>query len=168
MLYPVPKPTPRAKKSQRPVRKMKAGHKASLEREAVRLWGRAVLMRDGYRCRIILQDGTRCPRVATDPHHIISRRYKAVKLDPRNGLAVCCHHHREDLNCLRDNVLRTIGQEEFDSLRDMAYRGCKNTDDDLDGHIQTLRGLIDEYENSREENATVHTADTQAEKAKSG
>jgi hypothetical protein len=142
MIYPAPKHKPQIKKARRFIPKVRKGLRASLEREASALWSRVVLTRDNYRCRIINPDGTRCASVGTDPHHIKSRRYKSTKWLPENGLTLCQHHHRVDLNNLTSNVIRTIGKEVFDRLSGLAYKGRNFTIEELQEQIIKLRKVL--------------------------
>jgi len=49
---------------------------------ADRKWSKAVRERDGHTCQ-------RCSRPAGESAHIIRRGYKATRLNPDNGLALC-------------------------------------------------------------------------------
>jgi len=57
------------------------------------LWRKACFRRRGYRCAIC--GGT----FGLEVHHIVKRRVKLLRWDPRNGLPVCrsCHDHHADL-----------------------------------------------------------------------
>ena len=57
-----------------------------LELTADRLWALLILARAGNRCQI-------CHKPRCQAAHIIPRRYKHFRHDPRNGLALCpvCH-----------------------------------------------------------------------------
>lgn len=49
----------------------------------------------GARCEMVHDDGTRCPRPATDPHEVWSRGRGGSILDRDNVLPLCrtCHDH---------------------------------------------------------------------------
>jgi len=139
MFFPCPKPIPKPKKTKNYIRHSKQGSFASLERKANSVWSKRVLKRDGYRCRIIMENGDRCNAPAHEAHHIIRRWYKAVKFNPDDGLAICQFHHREDVRNLKENTIRTVGQNEIDRLRKLAYTGAvPETEEDLRKIIERL------------------------------
>ena len=55
-------------------------------------WADAIKQAAGYRCSVI-----GCKRVATDAHHLESRRYEANRYGP--GIALCRYHHRMLHDC---------------------------------------------------------------------
>lgn len=61
----------------------------TLRNRADKLWSLAVRQRDG-KCR---RCGRTSPEVVLHGAHIISRRYKAIRWEPINGLCLCagCH-----------------------------------------------------------------------------
>jgi hypothetical protein len=80
-----PKPPKRARKAKRPLRR-KAKRKAKL-RDADKLFSEYIRKRDGWACR-----SCGAPwRIQCA--HIVSRRYRAVRWNPENALALCskCH-----------------------------------------------------------------------------
>ena len=92
-----PKPERRARKPRRPIPRVFAGGKRSrvpealrrhraLEEQADRLWSLIV------RATSPLCVRCRCKPV-TDPHHLVSRRYRALRWELDNGAPLCraCH-----------------------------------------------------------------------------
>lgn len=96
----------------------------TLRNKADRLWSLAIRQRDGQ-CR-------RCGRgsgeVTLQAAHVISRSYKAVRWDLRNGICLClgCHHwnHHQPVE-FSWWVQDLIGKELYESLRKeaLAYVG---------------------------------------------
>lgn len=92
--------------------------------KADKLWSLFIRQRDGS-CR-------RCGRgpgeVTLQAAHVISRRYKAIRWDERNGLALCvgCHHwgHKQPVE-FDWWVQEVIGKDTYEALRTaaLAYVG---------------------------------------------
>ena len=122
---PCPKPEKKGKKRKLYIRPVRAGKKTRTEHERMGLWIQECLKRDGYRCRVILPDGTRCKGRAFQVHHIIRRSYRNTRWYIDNGLSICTFHHLEDLSNLKENVIRTIGLDEFERLRVVAQGNVK-------------------------------------------
>lgn len=60
--------------------------------------------------------------------HIISRRYKATRHDPKNGLPLCFASHRfytEHPEAWKAFLFQVIGEEEYERLRRKALKGEK-------------------------------------------
>lgn len=99
----------------------------TLRNKADRLWSLMIRQRDG-RCR---RCGKEPPAVILQAAHVISRRYKAIRWDPRNGLALCvgCHHWNHHNPVEFDWwVKEEIGEETYDALRTeaLSYVGRVN------------------------------------------
>lgn len=75
------------------------------EDKADAAWRKAVKERAGYRCEV-------CQKPGFDAAHIISRRYKATRTDPKNGACLCRQHHREH----HAHVLKLYGRDAHDKL----------------------------------------------------
>jgi len=120
-MRPDPKPVKQGKKRKVYISPVKAGNQVRLEHEIMNLWIQAVLQRDGYRCRVILPDGTRCKGRATQAHHIHRRSYHNTRWDVDNGLGLCSFHHLEDLGNLKENTITAIGLDEYERLRALAH-----------------------------------------------
>jgi predicted restriction endonuclease len=68
--------------------------KPERDRMTQELFRRAVLKRDGNRCRALLPDGRRCPRaVGLVAHHIVGKAAGGSD-DVTNGVTLCGPHHR--------------------------------------------------------------------------
>lgn len=66
------------------------------------LWAKAVKVKSGGRCELCFSSK------ATESHHVISRRHKAVRWDVSNGVALCFECHRE----VHDGHIHLIPSEE--------------------------------------------------------
>lgn len=91
----------------------------TLRNRADRLWSEAVRVRDGscQRC------GRQRPEIVLQAAHVISRRYKAVRWNLLNGVALCmgCHHFAHMQPVEWDwKVQELIGKETYESLRSEA------------------------------------------------
>ena len=70
-------------------KKIKTFYKKERARDLLKLWGKVIFKRDGYRCQ---QCGNR--KGMLDPHHIIRKsKGNAPKYDIQNGVCLCrsCH-----------------------------------------------------------------------------
>lgn len=116
----------------------------TLRNKADKLWSQAVRQRDGV-CR-------RCGRgpeeITLQAAHVISRRYKAIRWDLRNGIALCmgCHHwgHKQPVE-FDWWVQELIGKETYESLREeaLSYVGrVKKVD--LEEVVLYLQARLDE------------------------
>lgn len=115
----------------------------TLRNKADRLWSLMIRQRDG-RCR-------RCdkepPEIVLQAAHVISRRYKAIRWDEQNGLALCvgCHHwgHKQPVE-FDWWVQGVIGREVYESLRKRAleYAG-RVARVDLKEIIEELQGKVE-------------------------
>ncbi len=68
---------------------------AELQTPEHRAWRQQVLRAAGYRCQAV-DSGKRCHIRAPErlfADHIVERKDGGAKLDPRNGQALCSHHH---------------------------------------------------------------------------
>lgn len=98
----------------------------NIEKTLDNLWQKAVKKRDNGRCRI-------CYDIATDAHHLVSRRNKSTRWDINNGIAVCrlCHrliHDKRVLLAIPDSVgrlSRQVGKFNSDD-REMIKAGLKD------------------------------------------
>lgn len=90
----------------------------TLRNKADRLWSEAVRARDGFcqRC------GRQPPEIVLQAAHVLSRRYKAIRWDLRNGLALClgCHHFAHKQPVEWDWFVRDRLGEMYDELRHEA------------------------------------------------
>lgn len=88
----------------------------TLRNKADALWSQMIRSRDGH-CRRCLRQP---PEVTLQAAHIISRRYKAIRWDERNGIALCvgCHHwgHKQPVE-FDWWVQKLIGKEVYEALR---------------------------------------------------
>jgi hypothetical protein len=98
---------------------MKRNSKQKLWTECMRLWSRIVLTRDGHKCQAKVKH--KC-QGKIDPHHIISRRYKATALMPSNGVALCRSIHEKTID-LDKRCLNIIGAQTYLELWSIAQRG---------------------------------------------
>jgi hypothetical protein len=99
----------------------------TLRNKADKLWSLMIRQRDGH-----------CRRCGTTENlqaaHVISRRYKAIRWDPRNGICLCrgCHHWNHHHPVEFDWwVQDLIGKDTYESLRSEALnyvRELKRTD----------------------------------------
>lgn len=118
----------------------------TLRDKADRLWSQLIRQRDGA-CR-------RCGRgqgeVVLQAAHVISRRYKAIRWDDRNGICLCvgCHHwaHMQPIEFdwwVRD----LIGGKTYETLRTeaLAYTGTLKRVD-LESVVNMLMGQLEELE----------------------
>lgn len=96
----------------------------SLRNKADKLWSQMIRERDG-KCR---RCGKEPPEVILQAAHVISRRYKAIRWDLRNGIGLCigCHHwaHKQPVE-FDWWVQELLGKETYESLRQeaLAYVG---------------------------------------------
>lgn len=114
----------------------------TLRNNADKLWSLFIRQRDGS-CR-------RCGRepgeVTLQAAHVISRRYRAIRWDERNGLALCvgCHHwgHKNPVE-FDWWVQDVIGKDTYESLRAEAlgYVG-RVVKVDLEEVITRLQGKV--------------------------
>ncbi len=88
----------------------------TLRNKADRLWSEMIRQRDGH-CRRCLRHP---PEIVLQAAHVISRRYKAIRWDERNGIALCvgCHHwaHKQPIE-MDWWVQELIGKETYEALR---------------------------------------------------
>lgn len=114
----------------------------TLRDKADKLWSLMIRQRDG-RCR-------RCGRgqgeVVLQAAHVISRRYKAIRWDERNGITLCrgCHHWNHHQPVEFDWwVQELIGKDVYEALREeaLSYTGeLKRID--LEEVIAELEGKV--------------------------
>jgi hypothetical protein len=84
----------------------------------------ACLQRDRYRCQ-----APGCNILAQAVHHMIHRRFKAVRHYPLNGVSLCsgCHreiHEGKNKDALRLAIINNkIGIQAFDEMRRNAQNG---------------------------------------------
>lgn len=103
---------------------MTAASVKTLRNKADRLWSMMIRQRDGH-CR---RCSRTAPEVILQAAHVISRRYKAIRWDERNGIALCigCHHwgHKQPVE-FDWWVQELIGKETYEALRSeaLAYVG---------------------------------------------
>lgn len=96
----------------------------TLRNKADKLWSQMIRDRDGS-CR---RCGRVPPEIVLQAAHVISRRYKAIRWDERNGIAMCmgCHHwaHKQPVE-FDWWVQELIGKDTYESLREeaLAYVG---------------------------------------------
>jgi len=80
------------------------------------LWRDAVRARDGERCQY-----RSCKNVGTAAHHIFSRRHKATRWDPENGILLCFYCHiriaHEDPEIFRDFLMGRFPPGRFEKLK---------------------------------------------------
>ena len=103
---------------------MKGKRKAEVKRLDA-LWSKAVIERDGRRCRYCKQSGNQ-------PHHIFSRRHRSTRWDVDNGITLCWHHHfhlaHGEPEMFREFLLKEIGEEMFEALKRRAWSRAGKTD----------------------------------------
>lgn len=91
----------------------------TLRDKADKLWSLMIRERDGS-CR---RCGRTTPEVVLQAAHVISRRYKAIRWDERNGIALCmgCHHwgHMQPVE-FDWWVQDLIGKDIYETLRTEA------------------------------------------------
>jgi hypothetical protein len=79
------------------------------------LWRDAIRARDGVCCRYCRKN------VGTATHHIFSRRHKATRWDPQNGILLCFYCHirlaHEDPEIFREFLLRWFPPGQFEKLK---------------------------------------------------
>lgn len=67
--------------------------KSRLSKFADDLWALAVKADWNHRCAVCGRGGT------LNAHHLINRGHQATRFNLRNGIALCVHHHKFDINC---------------------------------------------------------------------
>lgn len=114
----------------------------SLVTKADKLWSLAIRQRDGS-CR---RCGRTKPEVILHAAHVISRRYKAIRWDLRNGICLCmgCHHwaHKQPVE-FDWWVQELIGKELYESLRTEALNYVNRVEKiDLEEVVAQLQGEV--------------------------
>jgi len=83
-----------SKKNQLKIIKHFKANKKKLEKECLMLWAEIVKLRTGGKCEFP-NCGKKEPHYKIDAHHFYSKgRYKHIKFDLDNGIALCCLHHQ--------------------------------------------------------------------------
>jgi hypothetical protein len=99
---------------------------------------------------------TGIPQTSLNPtifhaHHIISRRYTAGRYSLDNGLCLSQGAHfweKFDPERFRDNIIRAIGENTFNALKEKYMRTCKVSE----GELRIIHtGLKLEYKKRRQE-----------------
>jgi hypothetical protein len=120
----------------------------TLRKKADALWSRLIRARDGA-CR---RCGRQPDEIILQAAHVISRRYKAIRWDERNGVALCvgCHHFAHMQPVEWDwAVQELIGVDVYQALRKeaIAYTGeLKRID--LSEVIARLEKRLEELEDA--------------------
>lgn len=85
------------------LRKRKANPLRTLERKQLKLWSKAVKERANNRCEW-------CGKIEyLNSHHIISKRYKPLRFDLSNGIALCPRCHKFGIGiAAHENPLRVF------------------------------------------------------------
>lgn len=60
------------------------------DKTLLRLWGQAVIERAGHRCEY---PGCRVNYTQLHPHHLYTRRWRAMRYNLMAGMALCPYHH---------------------------------------------------------------------------
>ena len=80
-------------------------------------WSLAVKKKAKFKCEICGKDGTKCK---LNSHHIITRRFKKLKLNVKNGICICyyCHMHLVHRNTIvgAESIKKAIGTRRYNSL----------------------------------------------------
>jgi len=85
---------------------MKKKSQKSLEKEKVKDWGRKIFERDGGRCQVCVSLGIdKDLGTHYNPHHIITKRCKDLRLDVMNGILLCFTHHTFGVMSAHNNAL---------------------------------------------------------------
>lgn len=142
MLYPCPKPLKQEKKARKYLRPVRKGFRAALEIKCNELWSAIVLMRCGYRCQHIDENGNRCMALAIDPHHIIRRSFKAVKFNVKNGMGLCRKHHDLGNTRLFLVAVRVFGDGIINELKELS-KGDAPTINELSQIKEHLKVTMD-------------------------
>ncbi len=108
-------------------RRQSKGRKAEERREADKLWT-ALILRKYPACHI--KATPRCSsRAYLQAHHVISRRYRATRWDPQNGVGACRHcHYWLHYVCIDAPQWYRDHGIDFDRLRAKAEAGAKGLD----------------------------------------
>lgn len=128
-------------KPRKPEKKKKPESKASRKKlvaELDKLWAQAVARLWGGLCAM-------CGRAGTQSHHFFGKKScPSVRWDIDNGLLLCftCHirkvHQQGCTEPARDALIRKIGNDKFDRLKQDAFRPRKVTTQLLEETMQRL------------------------------
>ena len=102
----------------------KSGRNAEIKR-LDKIWSKAVVERDGHRCRY-------CGNNGNQPHHIFTRRHRSTRWDLDNGITLCWHHHfhlaHGEPEMFREFLMKEIGEKQFEILKRRAWSRAGKTD----------------------------------------
>jgi hypothetical protein len=104
-----------------------------LDKKCLDLW--SLIVRLPQKCAICGKEQSELNKIIFQGHHIISRRYSAGRWALENGLCICvgCHFlEKPDPEKFRDMILKTIGENRFNELKEKYMKTCKVTTADLE------------------------------------
>jgi hypothetical protein len=109
------------------------------ERRLDSLFQQACKLRDGNRCQV-----PGCNRLASGGvHHLIPRKYKAVRHYMPNGVSLCIEHHveihegKDKLN-LRLQLIMNLGSLKFRLMEDYAQGLQKHMNFNAQEHLENF------------------------------
>lgn len=103
-----------------------------LDDKSLDLW--SLIVRLPQKCFICGKTQSGLTKVVFQAHHIISRRYSAGRWSLENGRCACqsCHFlEKPDPERFRDMVLKAIGENKFNELKEKYMRTCKVSEGEL-------------------------------------
>ena len=103
-----------------------------LDKKCLDLW--SLIVRLPQKCVICGREQSNLNKVIFQGHHVISRRYSAGRWTLENGACLCmpCHAlEKFDPERFRDNIIRSIGENTFNELKEKYMRTCKVSEGEL-------------------------------------
>ena len=120
-----------------------------LDEACLKLW--SLIVRLPQKCFICGKTQSSLSKVVFQAHHVVSRRYSAGRWSLDNGKCTCqsCHFlEKPDPEKFRDMVLKSIGENKFNKLKEKYMRTCKVSE----GELQIIHtGLKLEYKKRLQE-----------------
>jgi len=101
------------------IKKHKPTERKKLDKKCLILW--SLIVRLPQKCAICGKEQIGTDKVVFHGHHVISRRYSAGRWSLDNGLCCCqsCHFlEKPDPERFRDMILRAIGENKFNELKE--------------------------------------------------
>lgn len=116
--------------------------KKSTDKRLLKTWRQVVLKRANGKCEVCKKGGK------LDCHHVVGKRNRRLRYDPRNGVCLCPLHHtfgnesaHQDpiwfMNWMLDNR-----PEDWDYLNEVRDELKKWTLEEMEEQVKILRNLI--------------------------